>query len=48
MYISDYGKKFDLYSKEWGNVGLSEVFGRNAQNHYLENLISGKMVSSYI
>ncbi|MDN0119853.1 glycosyltransferase family 4 protein [Yersinia frederiksenii] len=32
----------------WDNIELSEEFGRNARNRYLENFTSEKMVSSYI
>lgn len=34
--------------KLWDNVELSEKFGHNARNRYLENFTSEKMVSSYI
>ncbi|WP_392431548.1 glycosyltransferase family 4 protein [Yersinia sp. HM-2024] len=34
--------------KLWDNVELSEQFGHNAKNRYLENFTSEKMVSSYI
>ncbi|HEN3623969.1 TPA: glycosyltransferase family 4 protein [Yersinia enterocolitica] len=32
----------------WDDIELSERFGRNARNRYLENFTSEKMVSSYI
>ncbi|ELI7923212.1 glycosyltransferase family 4 protein [Yersinia enterocolitica] len=32
----------------WDDIELSEKFGRNARNRYLENFTSEKMVSSYI
>ncbi|CNK01774.1 Uncharacterised protein [Yersinia frederiksenii] len=32
----------------WDNIELSEEFGRNARNRYIENFTSEKMVSSYI
>ncbi|CNH03919.1 WbcW protein [Yersinia aldovae] len=34
--------------KMWDNIELSEKFGCNARNRYLENFTSEKMVSSYI